>query len=667
MQRPIKRISDVWKPTTGERYKVAPFVAWDGEGFDVGNETPRQHIYALMAYSDGSIRDSRLGNIDGGNGLSTFDCLAFLCEGYERFPRAIHTIFSGNYDINMLLGDLPREDLETLWRGDRIRVNLNNNIAYRMEWRPRKFFTLERIQRDPFERQIRMTLWDVWGFFQGTFVGAIEKYLGANHPALALIREEKDRRHAFSRKRIEEITRYCLLECDTLVEIMDKLRESFVTTRLPVSRWDGAGAVASALMRREGIQKYMNKEYESRDRQAAVYHAYFGGRIEQLQYGYHRGIVHCYDINSAYPAATRQLPTLSESRWCKGNGRFGKEFGLYRVKWEFKQGKGIAFPFPYRCRNGTILFPPSGEGWYWYPEISAGLDGLSRGYLTGTIEIVDSYILEPRWQYKPFAFIEELYLERKRLKDSKGGAEFALKLGMNSLYGKLAQQVGWRDGKPPRSQQMEWAGWITSQTRATLYRALLTNPDACIQLATDGIYSTEPLEVLLGDNLGEWTHKEAHAIISIQSGVYCLNLNKPEQEEWYRGFGKGAIDFADVIDRWTHVHSDFNGGFSVPVPVTRFVTLGSALMSSELMRCWRRWRTASRNLELVPTEKRVPADKEWGVLLHPARRLLQTIAREADEYELLGEISHSYTYQYEETWDDVNVKEIDAEVEESYV
>src|SRR6185437_11524107 len=108
----------------------------------------------------------------------------------------------------------------------------------------------------------------------------------------------------------------------------------------------------------------------------------------------------------------------------------------------------------------------------WSPEVEACREYCAAGY--GTMEVLEAWVydFDPDAP-KPFDFVEGLYLKRKALKAGGDGAHVGIKLGLNSLYGKLAQQIGWKvteDGtlRLPPFHQLEWAGFTTSHCRAAV-------------------------------------------------------------------------------------------------------------------------------------------------------------------------------------------------------
>jgi hypothetical protein len=217
-------------------------------------------------------------------------------------------------------------------------------------------------------------LWDVIGFFQAPFINAIAEYLGEGYDGLRFVAVQKRRRSRFAKADFDGMLTYCLLECRMLVDLMEKLREHLATANLPVSRWDGAGAVAASLLRREGIKNHMSvSALVPREISDAAQYAYAGGRIEALRFGHAPCTsIHAYDVRSAYPAAMQYAPCLRHGHWqpyraYSEDTLGGPCFGLFHVRWKLRATTRLA-PFFWRDTDHAIFFPIEGEGWYHAPE-----------------------------------------------------------------------------------------------------------------------------------------------------------------------------------------------------------------------------------------------------------------------------------------------------------
>ena len=131
------------------------------------------------------------------------------------------------------------------------------------------------------------------------------------------------------------------------------------------------------------------------------------------------------------------------------------------------------------------------------------------------LHVWDLWVARRCCDCRPFAFVPEVY--QVRLKHGSSTKGYPLKLGLNSLYGKLAQ----RCGRGPYHDAVA-AGLITAITRASLIEAVGHDPEAVIMLATDGVYSTRPLPLSISTTkeLGLWEHKVKPDLFIAQPGIY---------------------------------------------------------------------------------------------------------------------------------------------------
>lgn len=576
-----------------------PFIAWDGEGVTVR----RKHRYILLANSYGNY-------LHEAKGIATMDALHFLCDEAKRDRRANHVMYGASYDVNMILGNLASHQVtELAWTG---RLHYG---PFRLEYRPRKELMVTRYEgRHKTEnKDITIQLWDVIGFFQCRFVQALENWLrDLDEETLAYIEDMKRKRSGFASEDFDAVLRYCLKECDLLVQLMTRMRNKMRPVKLIPTRWDGAGAIGQRLLQNNKIPTYFGDAPDEAKR--ASQYAYFGGRIECVRYGNREERVFSHDIRSAYPSAMRSLPCLAHGRWThsrRGLGRTDGAFQLCRIKWSFRSVNAI-HPLPWRERSGAVFFPARGEGWYWRPEAE-----LVRDFRPNEYEVMETWTFHPECEHQPFHFVDDVYEQRDRMRRAGHDAHIVLKLALNSLYGKLAQKIGWDQKKnlPPRYHNLMYAGMITATTRAKLYRLAMQHPKDVIAFETDGLYSTVRHECDEGTALGQWEVESHDGITYLQSGLYWLL----DDGVWWsksRGLsrdiptgekGKG-LTRDHVLLAWSM------GSWEVEVTETRFRTMASAVVSPERFTEWRQWCDDTKTLTTIPRGKRVvlPKDLEQG-------------------------------------------------------
>jgi hypothetical protein len=164
---------------------------------------------------------------------------------------------------------------------------------------------------------------------------------------------------------------------------------------------------------------------------------------------------------------------------------------------------------PIRNEAGNICYPETGTGWYWSPEL------ISARNAGTTLTPHEVYVYESHCDCEPFSWVKDVYQMRQNLgKDDKQG--LALKLVLNSLYGKMAQSVG-----HPKYANPIWAGIITSTTRAQLVDASAKYEQHVLMFATDGIATDIPIpELPISGKLGEWQYEEHESMFIVQPGLY---------------------------------------------------------------------------------------------------------------------------------------------------
>lgn len=567
------RYNDKRRRTREDTYLTRPFCAWDGEGI---NEPDGSHTYVLLANSLGDALSAR-------EGLPTAEVFELMLNA-SREP--IHVIYGGGYDVNMILRDMDRESLEYLYRSGRVTWR-----GYRLEWRGGKSFAVRTNTR-------RFLLYDVLPFFQRPFVAACDEYLGTDWEHRDEIIREKANRGTFDYANIGDISEYNRAELRTLVRLAEELRQRLHKVEIRVKRWDGPGAIAAALYQQYGTKSYLMQAPAVVAE--AGRHAYAGGRFEIIRKGHSGSGAYQYDIRSAYPAAIRYLPCLAHGEWqhvVRPTDIAG--FGVYRIEVTDPPTQSITQPQPLWHRNpdGTVFFSEHPHGWYWSPEAKLAKD------LGGSI-IHEGWELIRRCDCEPFSFVEALYNKRAALKKAGDGAHVGLKLGLNSLYGKLAQQIGWDPGPPlklPPYHSLEWAGWITSHCRATVYRAAMLAPDDIIAFETDAVFSRVPLDLPIGERLGEWEETKYSSLTYIKSGMYFGTKADGKEVEKSRGVNKGSITRDQAIDALRR--DELEDAAILEAEQTRFITLGQALHQD--FDKWRKWITAPRNIQIALNGKRI--------------------------------------------------------------
>lgn len=630
----LNQINKEWFPFQNRRVHSI-----DGEGMTLENG---EHIYTLLAaHHEGT---NTCISVDmpknSKHGLSTKACFDFLLD---LDPDTIKVGFAVTYDVNMMLKDIPKKFLQEL--NDHAEVCWDK---YKIGWVPGKFFRLSHYCEEDFQfnpsrkPDASVHLWDVFPFFQCSFVKALKEWKIGDSETVLAIEQMKAERSNFNNEDPEDVKRYCYQEVTLLSELTRKLLDMCKRVDIRIKRLDGAGAVASAILESYEVKRYLEPIVNGRrtlpfEVYESALQAYYGGRFDIRAVGYFPGTTYEYDIRSAYPNEMQKLPCLACGRW-ERSSQYDPDhsIGIWHVKWNIgactqvdstgepdpngQPGYRDATedsgpyecnlswpPFPFRAKNGGIYYPANGEGWYYTVEVNSA----RRLHPRASIDVLEGWIFNrPEdciQHHHPFRFIPHLYAERNRLKASGDFSQIILKLGLNAMYGKTAQSVGWGDKNPPH-QSFIWAGLITAGTRAKILDAIAQDPDAVISVATDAVISTKSLDLTCSEELGDWEAFEIHDLMLIQSG-FSTYIRDDERKWKNRGFSSKGIDLDKIESAW------YSNGV-LELSDIRFIGLQTALLRKDWS-VWRKWLSVPKKIDMFNAAGRMfmPNDSVgWGLV-----------------------------------------------------
>jgi hypothetical protein len=571
-----------------------PFIAIDGEGTNtkeivkvIDGQNVYKQIYTLLSSSDGTFIE------EWKTGLPTVECLEFLL----KYSGDYYLVgFGIGYDVTKILVDLDEASLECLWEIGECLWN-----GYYLKYIPNKIFVVSK------GKERRVTLYDTFGFFQKNFIQSLRDWkIDVPEEIIA----GKAARGEFQESDKKQIRKYNYIECRLLVELMNKLRDAAASADFLPNQWYGAGAIAAYMLELNDIKFYADSP---RGMIPNFLKAYYGGRNQVLQMGEFKSVV-LHDVNSAYPAAMKNLPS-SIGDWFQGKPMlYDYPWCLYHVEWNLPE-KTIVTPFPVRTKT-SISWPQIGSGWYWQPEVWEACKAYPRH-----IKILDCYYFEPmNADHKPFEFLDKYYEQRKEFIKQDNDAQLVLKLGINACYGKVAQSIGKRDERPPY-QNWFWAGYITSQTRAQVFELAMRSPKTIIGFSTDGVASTSQLEENSQEKkLGAWEVKRVQDYFILQSGVYTFTDDEKKTKMKSRGFSARSVDYEALRKIWRK--DGILGRYEYKE--NRFIGIGNGLrQDSALIGCWYQ---QEREIAFAPTsmdweENFEKSGKLWTLRLIPPRAM----------------------------------------------
>jgi hypothetical protein len=236
--------------------RLRPFWGVDGEGAGT-DDKGRQH-YNLMGASGPGADEHRVKHRDGGGPLSVREQLEFLLS-LPRDPILVG--FAFGYDANQIIRGIGKiETLQRIIHPPQGQYGPRSTFwgDYAITWQPWHYFRVSRVDRSGekpvVDTSTTRTVYDVFGFFQSSFVSTIEKWNIGTEQERAFIAENKDKREDFAGVTAGMID-YCTLECRLLASLMSAFRKVCMEADIVPKEWSGPGWIAARLLEKHGIPK----------------------------------------------------------------------------------------------------------------------------------------------------------------------------------------------------------------------------------------------------------------------------------------------------------------------------------------------------------------------------------------------------------------------------
>lgn len=613
---PTRRASD-------GRVKALPVlerevIAWDMEGMSLSGMESPQHavLFGCSRYPEEALK---------GRDLGSLEMLQHVLDVAERHPTAIHVGYGFRYDANMLIKDLPTPLIMELWKDNHTQFDDTAGFHWRVSLIPGKKMTVSKVKagsKRNTSAKISCTIYDFSSFFGGKkFIDAAETILkdDMSDSDRDVVEHGKAERGNNTWDNFAEVEYYWQCEIKLIERVFSRFRDVMCQAGFPLKEWYGPGALANFIIASYGMRPHMagaqitsglmpDEVHEASKR------AFFGGRFELFKAGRIVGPIYAVDINSAYPYALTLVPSLAE-----GSGEWRHttrvrdiaRFGFYRITFKDPARRAIEnrpMPLPYRDRRGMVTFPNLVTGWYASPEAQLVKD------MPG-VEIHEGWYWREYAPNYPWIFLQDMFDTRLRIGKSNP-MSLAFKLGPNSLYGKLAQTIGWDKKRrlPPKSHALPIAAWITSYCRSMLFSVVARAPEHVVAVETDSVFLTVPPEQIglhTGDKLGEWGVKSYDEIMYVQSGMYHTKHGGEWTGTRSRGLHTAEYDAGMAIRFLSSLHPEpenlVEQRWAAMELSTRprFIGAGAAIASAEQIKAVHcSWRVQTRQITLGENGKR---------------------------------------------------------------
>ena len=331
-----------------------------------------------------------------------------------------------------------------------------------------------------------------------------------------------------------DLAEYSEAECVAHARVCRKLIDSVgaaAKVKIRPSQLGGSGSIAAAVLRHYRVAKH-SETHEDTEADVLARMTYYGGLIEAPVVGYLDQDVDGADINSAYPSKMVSMPCMraGHGAWKVSRGTVpDSRIGHALVTWDVSRSGTSTPPFTVRRKSGAVTAPLVGRRtWVSLAELQAAVPWFGP-------DIVVHKVMhwEPACDCgEPLFFLSELYDRRLEVKESMrvvepGSVEWeelsclerAVKLIINSIYGKLAQM---RYGVGPYTN-LHYASYITGSTRGQVRTKTWEVERAggtVVYQHTDSVLTVGVKVLDEGKDLGAWgKEKPSSGLLVIQPGL----------------------------------------------------------------------------------------------------------------------------------------------------
>lgn len=481
------------------RYKNQGFTMKQNTGLD----TETYQGYAKLICDD--TGDYKL--------LNSFDdILVFLTR--NKFREKFNWFFNVRFDFEALIKYLEYDELLCLYNDKTLNLD-----KYIIDYIPKKFFMITDMNNH------RYKFFDMYNFIDSSLNKAALLYL--NDKKMDVVDSSKlNTDPDYWEKNIMNIIKYCIKDAELTKKLADYFWNVVYTNmkyypKIPYSK----GRIAEEYFLDKCYIPTIN-EIPAKVIQTS-YEAYTGGRFELLQRGYFEK-VYSYDIKSAYPSQMTKLIDYNKGKWTKTTELHEDAFsGFYRCE--------VSLLEPYfspgvKKINALSIYP---NGTLNLTLSKSEVEFIINNFENCELKIEKGYeFYEKELIYPLKKEIERLYSWKEREKDPI--IKWAVKIFMNSLYGKTIQTAGDENNTGKLFNPM-WAAEITASARIKILTLGLQAPNEIIMFSTDSVHSKIPLSVPDKPKLGDFEKDFQGSGVYLMSDVYNL-WNETKQKSKIRGF-----------------------------------------------------------------------------------------------------------------------------------
>jgi len=402
----------------------------------------------------------------------------------------------------------------------------------------------------------KVNFYDAFAFYQCSLDRAAKKFLGQSKLAFDIERLTQESLEKYW----DYLVQYCLEDARLTLALMLRLRA--IAQELgfkPVSHYSPAAWAQQMVAQLEGVENVKplwDLGPEGKRVLEFAWDAYRGGKFEMTVLGYVQQ-AYMYDINSAYASVIRSLYSLNGARIVRTHLDCpDADYALILCR--------IYIP-PHRYRphpvgivwHGVLIFP---AGRFLAVITKDEYEFLQR--IGAQIDIIDAYWIYTTRKEIYKNVVDRLY-DAKMFHPDKNVRDFA-KILLNGFYGKMVQTVERPDGKlePGMAWHPIHAGVITARIRCLISE--VQGQPGVLAVHTDSVIADRPLDLPLGEGLGQWKLVAQGPYLGLREGIYQVgdhiaHQGCPGVTDWFAVLRKCDANQTVVLTRrrfktWKEVH-----------------------------------------------------------------------------------------------------------------
>ena len=483
-----------------------------------------------------------------------YDLLTYLSS--QRYRKTVNWFYNLTYDTNGILKYLPFDD--------RKEIADNNTVDYegfRISIIPNKELKIGKIGKD--DKVMHPTFfYDLATFYDMKPLKELASQTHYDKVDVDDIGDLNEKRYLSDPDYRNLLNNRVEYDCLITKELADQFTAQ-INLIVGINKYRSKASIARRYVL-ENI-KHSLRMPNKKIMQSAL-NAYHAGHIEAQKLGIFKNVYN-YDLNSAYPSYIASLYDTTGT--FRHNQEYEPEtaYSFYLINVDYYDDNLTPVWVNHKGNN----YHPTGklDIWVTQPELEFFM---AKGF---DYKIKQAYhILKNKDHEQPFNdLVHYLYEKRLEAKKDNDPIQLTYKIILNSIYGVTLNayskneisEVQTGDFKINKNGDITfykktfkasnmynplYAAYITAQTRIRLFTDFYKHLDKLISVNTDGVNLSEPCNVKISKELGDYSLDRIPEVMILGSGrrfIIDKNGNVNNDESRFRGFHKTPSEIYKLL------------------------------------------------------------------------------------------------------------------------